>query len=304
MTLTVNIATRGRPDLLVKTLEHTMPCVSRKDTVVMISVDEDDKDTLGALNRLPTDDRIHVSVKPREDSRGEKYGRALKEHPASVYLPTVDCAPLITPAWDQIILDAANVFPDGIGCVYTPMSNHHFPGLQAPTAKLVDYLGHIYNPEYPFWFVDHEMDDICRMIGRYVFVDIAFPNGEWRPSTTIRMRHLKFWVHYFHLLTEERTRRAWSIIDSSEFLGSKSYKALLKNQSIVVAARSAGINTNVLENAALIEEQRGDKNPVEDDPGYLRALKRAQDKLKAMADNHELDHMAPNGLPPELFGAT
>lgn len=291
MTLTVNIATRGRPELLLKTLEHTMPNVSRKDTKVMVSIDEDDKETISALNRLPTDDRIHISIKPREDSRGEKYDRALTEHPAHVYLPTVDCAPLITPGWDQMILDATGAFPDGIGCVYTPMSNHHFPGLQAPTARLVDKLGHIYNPEYPFWFVDHELDDICRMLGRFAFVDVHFANAEWRPGTTIRMRHLSFWVHYFHIMTEERQKRAWAIIDSPEFLGSQSYKALLKNQSIAVCARSAGINSNVLENAALIEKERGDKTPAEQDEGYMRALQRAQAKLQKIMQAEEFENV-------------
>ena len=57
-------------------------------------------------------------------------------------------------------------------------------GYQAPTAGLVAKLGYIYNPEYPFWFVDHELDDICRMIGRYVCVDVDVSTAPLRPSKT------------------------------------------------------------------------------------------------------------------------
>jgi hypothetical protein len=244
----------------------------------MVSIDDDDKVMLASLKSLPTDSRLLISVKPREDSRGEKYDRALTEAPADVYLPTVDSNPITTPAFDQKIINAARLFPDGIGCVYTPMFCASFPHAQAPTAKLVEKIGYIFNHDYPFWFIDHELDDICRMIGRFVFVDVEHgKRSDMLPSNTIRLRDLEFWTTYFDLMTLERRGKAREIINSPDFQSPDWLKVVLRNSYQVVEARSANINAGVRARAAGIEADRGDKGPP--DEGYLRAKARAEKKL-------------------------
>lgn len=277
MKLTMIIPTRGRPNLLLETLAHTILNVGRDDTRILICVDDDDKSTIECLGQLPTDDRVKVSIKPREDSRGEKYNRALAEAEADVYLLAVDCAPILTSGFDQAIINAARLFPDGIGCVYTPMANASFPGYQAPTAGLVAKLGYIYNPEYPFWFVDHELDDICRMIGRYVCVDVDVQTSAMRPAKTIRLRDLEFWTRYFDLMTMERRLKARAIINAVDFECPQWMKAIMRDWYQPIEARSYWINNNVRNQAAEIEAQRGETAPP--DEGYLRAKAKADKKL-------------------------
>ena len=278
MKLSMVIATRNRPDLLLRTVTDTLPNVSRKDTRILLAVDDDDRATLDILKRLPKDERLTVSVKPREDSRGEKYDRVLKEASADVYLPAVDCAPIITPAFDQKIINAARMFDDGIVCIHTPMINGHFPpGLQAFTAGWVEQMGYIYNHEYPFWFIDHEADDMARLLCRYVPVDVHVNTAEMRPGTTIRLRDLEFWAGYYNKMTLERRMKARQIINSKEFDASPGHKIALCNNYECVEQRSYGINNSVIANAAAIEAQRGDKSPP--DEGYLRAKARAEQKL-------------------------
>lgn len=278
MSLTVIIPTRGRPDKLAKTVDSMVKNVSRDDTRILVCVDEDDLETL--KHWAPVHRRVIVSIKPREDSRGEKYDRALKECPADVYMLHVDCVPVLTPGFDQKIIDAASLFEDGIGCVYTPMANASFPGSQCPTAKLVEKIGYTYNHEYPFWFIDHELDDICRMIGRLVFADVKCEHREMRPGTTIRLRDLEFWTTYFDLMALERRAKARQIIMSDDFKATPKQKQILCNSYQIVEARSANINAGVRANAAIIERERGDKNPP--DEGYLRAKARAEQKLSEL----------------------
>ena len=280
MKLTVNIATRGRPELLLKTAKIFLDNMVLKNTALMVSVDDDDKDTIDVLDALPSDLRVKVSVKPREDSRGEKYDRALKECPADVYLPAVDSVPILTEGWDKIILDCAKVFPDGIGVVNTPMANASFPGLQAPTAKLVEKLGWIYNHEYPFWFIDHELDDIARMIGRFVFAPVKCLQHEWRPGNTTRLRDLDFWTSYYDLMNIERRAKAREIINGKDFLSPEWLKEILRNSYQVVESRSLNINAGVRRSAKEIEAGRGDKGPP--DEGYLRAKAKAEQKLSQL----------------------
>lgn len=281
MKLTIGVATRNRPELLRQTLEDMLPNVSRDDTRILILADEDDKVTLDGIKRLPTDSRLTVSVRPREESRGEKYDRVITEAPADLYLPAVDHSPILTPAFDQILINTARLFPDGIGCVYTPMVNASFPGLQAPTAKLVDKLGGIYNREYPYWFIDHELDDICRMIGRFAFADVRYSDRR-RPGTTIRMYDVAFWARYYEIMRDERVARALAIIDDPEFECPDWYRQVLKTQHPVVTARSAFINGGVIQDAAHIERERGDKNPQ--DEGYKRAKARALQKVSDLSE--------------------
>lgn len=280
MRLTVNIATRGRPERLLKTTEIFLKNMVLDNTALMLSVDDDDKETLDALPKFPIDLRLKVSIKPREDSRGEKYDRALTEHPADVYLPAVDSVPILTPGFDRLILDSARLFPDGIGVVNTPMANSSFPGLQAPTAKLVEKLGFIYSHEYPFWFIDHELDDIARMIGRFVFAPVQCLQHEWRPGTTIRLRDLEFWTAYYDLMNIERRAKARAIINSDDFKSPEWLKEILRNSYQVVEARSLQINQGVRQNAKQIEAARGDKGPP--DEGYLRAKAKAEQKLSQL----------------------
>lgn len=277
MTLTVIVTTRERPHQMVETVGRTLNNVTLKDTTILVCADSDDPMTLRMLKVLPDSPHIKVSVKQREDSRGEKYDRALTEAPADVYLPAHDCVPILTKGFDRIILNATAVYPDGIGCVYTPMANASFPGLQAITAKMVEKIGYIYNHEYPFWFIDHELDDIARMIGRFVFVDVELSIQPMRPSKSIRLRDLAFWTTYFDAMTLERRKIAHRIIDDPEFKSPGWLKGVLKEQHQAVEARSYWVNGQVRAMAEQIEQERGSDGPP--DAGYLRAKAAAEKKL-------------------------
>lgn len=281
MTLTMVIATRGRPHLLRETVARTLPNMSRSDSTLMVCVDDDDVQTVRMLGVMPRDDRLILSVKPREDSRGEKYDRALKEAPADVYLPAVDYAPIITEGFDQMLLDAASIWPDRIGVVYTPMVDEIIPGLQAMTAKFVQKVGRIYNDEYPFWFIDHEVCDLACMIGRVTFADIEVDVSK-RPGKTTRMRDLDFWTVYYDAMTLERRVKARAIIDDPEFEGPDWLKDQLRAWFPLTEMRSYRRNHEVRQNAVLYEGARGSQDAP--DAGYIRAKTKAEAKLNALCE--------------------
>jgi hypothetical protein len=275
--LTINIATRGRPELLAYTLKNTLPNIKRPTTVLMVSVDEDDEPTVAMTKS--TDwamSQVHWSIRPREDSRGEKYDRALTVAPADVYLPAVDCAPIVTPGFDQLILDRAALFPDGVGVVRTPYINNVFPpALQAVTAGFVELMGYIYNPEYPFWFIDHEVHDMARLIGRYLEAPVEVQTQQTRPAKTIRLRDVSFWATYYDLMALERRAKARKIVSGLQ--DPEWVKAHLRDNYHGIEHEARQINDTVRRNAAAIEAQRGDGGPP--DEGYLRAKAKAEAKL-------------------------
>lgn len=278
MSLSLNIGTRGRPEPLKITIGETLRNTVRDDTRILISVDDDDPATINALDALPKDERIKVSIRPREDNRGEKSDRVLTEAPADVYMIGSDSVPILTKGYDQLVLDAAKLFPDGVGVICTQMQNASFPSFQAVTQKWVDLIGHIYCHDYPFWFIDHELDDLARMTGRIVFVDVADNAIPMRPTKTNRLRDLHFWCDYFDCATFRRRASAFRIIDQLDC--PDYHKAMLRTWYHPVEARSLYLNHCARRDAAEIEAARGE--PGEPDPGYLRAFDKARQTLKVM----------------------
>ncbi len=282
--LTINIATRGRPELLRWTLEQSLPRMGLLDSTMMVSVDEDDQPTLDSLKLLPKDSRLLISVKPREDSRGEKYDRALTEAPADVYLLATDYGAIHTPGFDEKILEAASIWPDGIGCVYTNMCDELVPMLQAPTAKYAEKVG-LYggpgygclaNHAYPFWFIDHETADLAWMIGRVNFADVTVSQVK-RPKTTTRLRDLAFWAGYYEFMVLERRGIAKGIIMDPEFQAPDWLKKQLCNWHPLVEMRSRSRNGRVIHGASSGEQARGEQGPP--DEGYVRSKQRAELKM-------------------------
>lgn len=276
MKLTVNMMTRGRPKVAAETIERTLSNITRKDTTLMVLLDEDDE-TLPEFMRIFSKayPPLYLSVRAREDSRGQKYDRALIECTADVYLPTCDYAPILTKGFDELILDAAAKFPDGIGCVYTDMANMSFPYYQGVTAKLVKLMGYIYPPYFPFWFIDHWLDDISRMVDRISHAPVAVDHTTLFTGKTIGMRDLEFWAWLYDAGRYERRRQATKIIDALD--EPEWRKSVLVQNFPLVEHRSMCINHGVRVDAARIEQDRGGVESAPDER-YLRIKARA-DKL-------------------------
>lgn len=246
MTLALNIATRGRPDLLRWTVETTLKNMG-SDSYLMVSVDDDDEPTVKALGSFPKDRRLILSVKPREDSIGAKWNRVLDIN-AFVYVPMVDYRPFVVKGFDQEIIEAADLFPDGIGVVNIGMANVSFPCLQGITRALVTKLGYVYPEHFPYWFVDHWIDDIARMIDRYVLIPDR-GDGSRRPGTQ-EYREPRFWATVYNLLQDERHEQARQIINSADFAEPVWRKQALLANFAMTDLRAKFINQQVAADGA------------------------------------------------------
>ena len=239
LTLTINLCTRGRPELLLRTVQETLPNIVLPTTIFMISVDHDDQKTIDALPQLPADRRLRPVVGQREDLLGGKYNRALQV-PADVYLAMVDYGPHITPGFDAKILEAASLFPDNIGVVYNHLANASFPQINGITHGLAKKMGFIYPPYFPYWFIDHWLDDIVRLIDRISFADVHIDTSR-RPGTQ-ELRELAFWADFYDLGQIVRRRCAFDIIRSPEFLDPPWRKEILLRHYPLVEGRSLYTN--------------------------------------------------------------
>ena len=241
MRLSIILAARARPELLKQTVARTLPNIHEPDTTLLIAVDDDDPETVAAAMEFHGKDNVSVSVKPREDSFGGKYNRVLTEAPADVMLPMCDYAPHITPGFDTRILEAASLFPDGIGVVYNHMANLSFPDVNGVTAKFAEKMGYLYPPYFPYWFVDHWVDDIAKLIGRISFADVTLDKSK-RPGTHDR-REVAWWATFYNLGVVHRRNLARSIVESPDFIEPEWRKKLLMSDyHMLIEGRSKMTN--------------------------------------------------------------
>lgn len=292
MSLTINIITRGRPHLLTDTVQRVASALSRDDTRLLISVDDDDGPTIDVLDQFINDPRIIPLIRPREDEIGEKWNRALMM-PADVYLPLSDYCWLSTPGFDQKILDAYALFPDGIGCVYGHLCNASFPSIQAISHKLAEKMGFLYPPYFPYWFVDHWVDDLVRMIDRIAFVDIDIDCSSRKPGTA-ELRDLRFWTTVFDAHQLDRRSMARSIIDSPDFIDTPEHKEILRGHYPLIEYRSKWISDCLRDQAEHIERSR---NAGPGGPRYDRVKAKAANILRQKMP--ELAALANLVLTPE-----
>jgi glycosyltransferase involved in cell wall biosynthesis len=270
--LSIILAARARPELLRQTIERTLPNIKEPDTGFVIAVDDDDTETVAAAKEFEGRDHLMVSVRPREDSYGSKYNRVLTEAPADVYLPMADYAPHITPGFDTKILEAASLFPDGIGVVFNHWANLSFTDIDGMTAGLVKKLGYIYPPYFPYWFVDHWVDDIAKLIGRISFADVWLDKSK-RPGTHDR-RETAWWATFYDAGVVHRRNLARSIIESDDFQEPEwRKKLLLSDYHMLIEERSKMTNDSA--------RQTQWQNPPEPvDERYKRIKSAAQAMLR------------------------
>ncbi len=278
MKLVITLATRGRPQQLLNTINRSIANLVLPNTIFMVQVDSDDKETIEALEKAPLDPRVVVNIREREDTIAEKWNRAMSE-PADVYFTQADDDPYMTPGYDVVALKAAETFPDGIGMVYGYMANASFSSVVAPTAKLVEKMGYIFPPYFPYWFVDHWTDDVSKLIGRTIFADIR--TDQSAAGKTQELREPGWWATWFDAAYLIRRKQARDIIESTDYDAPSWLKTQLLSNHHFVEHRSHWINDNVRQNAAALE---GMSRLTLGDPRYQRIRKRAVDMIPQLLE--------------------
>jgi hypothetical protein len=276
MKLAISLATRGRAAQLVDTISRSVVNWTAPDTEMWVMADQDDQLTVDATAAKTQEwKNVKLSVRPREDTIAEKWNRVIEAAPdADVYLCAADDDPYITPGYDAKILEAAERFPDGIGVVYGHMANASFTGAQSVTRKLVEHLGYFYPTYFPYWFVDHWIDDIARIIDRISFADIR--TDQSGAGKTQEMREPAWWATFFDACYLQRRRDAHRVINAPEFSCLSWQRENLLRHHPLIEYRSKWINDNVRANARVLEGWSGQN--LKDDR-YLRVRNRAQDMV-------------------------
>jgi hypothetical protein len=283
-TLSIGLATRGRPGLMLRTVEKTMEHIRLTGTKLVVLADEDDDGTISTRHRLNQAGAL-LSIEPRPDALGAKYNRLMKVAPADVYLVMVDYMAHVTPGFDAKIIDAANVYSDGYVIILNYYANSTFSGINAVTHNLASVMGGIYPPYdtqshfagFPFWFVDHWLEEIAKRIGRGVFAEVVIQGNK---QETIGLRDVQFWAPAFGLLARERAEMAERIISQPDFRCPTEIKKALRRNWPQWEHWSYLVNEAAAEEAQRRNWPQGDRS----DPSYNRLFDAAYALVKPRSD--------------------
>lgn len=286
MSIAVCLATRGRLELLGKTVSRILETSVLPDTKIVIGFDRDEADDVNVDSNQPIGNRVIVSVEDREDSLGEKYNRLASKVVADIYVIATDDCAIDTPGWDRMLTEAMpKAFPDGIGVLYFgSMKAAGFesglPAMQALSAKFIEKVGYFCVSDFPTWFHDTWTDEIATMIGRVVTVPniaVRYPDRvEAKKSRGIR--DVLFWARYFERMRparEQIARRIIGDLDATE-KRKRALLAVIPELAECFTARNSPILDET--NAPRVEAAMSFDAP--DDERYRRIRSRAERVLE------------------------
>ena len=204
-----------------------------------------------------------------------------------------------TKGYDQLILDAADRFPDGIGAVFGHLANLSFSCTYAATAKYAQKLGFLLPDYFPYWFCDHWTDDLAKMIGRISFANIA--TDQSKPGVTQEMREPGWWATFYDAAYLFRRKQALNILGDEEFVSPQWHKDLLIAGFPLIDVRSRMINHNVRANSQQLSAMAGNLPANE---RYLRCKQRAVGMVPSLLKDYGMPQQEQEMFARALLGKT
>lgn len=284
MKISVIIPSRGRTHTLIGALNSLHSLESKKNEVTYgVVCDDDDPATIGTCKSLQAHMPLAYMVNKRGPSLGKMVNDMAEHMPADVYLSLGDDSLCLTPKWDQKIEVAWKEQPKGVYW-WTPEREDQQVLYAIVSEEWRKAAGRIFTDYFPYWYDDIWLLTVWIMAteGPMLAVDARIMDC---PTTTHRMRDLRFWHSFYLAMAPERIKQAKEMAEKLGFPQSKLVGASvgLPNLSITEALceRLSVTPKEFEETMENIEANQGDKDaPTE---SYMKAKARAELILKQQA---------------------
>lgn len=168
--ISVLVPTRNRPQnvqRLWKSILDTAQSPSEIEMVLYVDDDDTSYDDLGLPVKIVKGPRIVLS---------EMWNKAAEEALGEILMYAADDIVFRTANWDGIVNSTFKNIPDGIGFVFGNDGSKVHDGRYGThgfvTKKWVDTLGYVCPPHFSGDYSDTWINDIAKMVGRHIHVDI------------------------------------------------------------------------------------------------------------------------------------
>ncbi|MDQ2962579.1 MAG: hypothetical protein M3R31_05385 [Pseudomonadota bacterium] len=209
------LATRKRPDKLLRALESFGALAARVDKLVaVIGIDDDDEESIAVARTYAGKTGVLWSIAPRELTLGHLWNRLARlGHACDILALSVDDYVMRTEGWDEGYRSAVSLMPKGYGTAFPADPLH--PGrctLPVITRRLMDRMGFFVPPWFPFWFHDSWLGELGSYIACLLPVAVAVDAPDGRGATN-NIRDLAFWSELFEATRPMRVDVAKGLIE-------------------------------------------------------------------------------------------
>lgn len=265
--ISILVPERGRPAMLnrlVMSLFDTAKGDPRFE--VLVSIDEDDPawdaTEPGMWSALS---QARIFVDPRPNTLGEKLNILAARATGDIVAFIANDYVMLTDGWPQIIRDAVEKLPNGIGVPFLKDSLHpdhaSFPVL---SRKMYEASRMFAPPWFPYWYVDTWWDEVGLMLGirPEIAVEVEAPEGRGKSQG---LKDVTFWATFFDRLRPYRARDARLLAQLAWGKDSDRMREtleMIEARTAFCAARNGHLMTPEF---AAIWEGRRDDTPT---PGY------------------------------------
>ncbi len=221
--------TRNRTAKLERLFDSIEKNTSDKTLVdIWLYIDSDDRTTRDFIDQLGQYTfKIKSIVGERTKSQGEMVNILWRKSTtnAGIYMPVPDDYVFVVNAWDEVVRDTFNRFPDRILLAYPedPTASPNQVTFIVLSAEWINILGRIVTDYFPFWFDDTWLDQVSQMVQKKIKLNIKMsPQGG--KGETPRMKNLLFWQGFFDNTMDERIEDARKLRGAIYQKGSVEYK--------------------------------------------------------------------------------
>lgn len=171
--ISILLPTRGRPENVTRLIDSALDTASDpKDIEFVIAVDEDDKSMADMLENPPRQTTI-FSVSRQVLSK--YWNDCFEKANGDILMHCGDDIIFRTDNWDTVVKDTFNKFEDNIVFVFGNDGSPHngkFGTHGFIHRKWAETVGYFVPPYFSSDFNDSWLNDVARMIGRHVHIDI------------------------------------------------------------------------------------------------------------------------------------
>lgn len=280
--LSICLPSRGRPAKCIAAVRSLMQGYDLPLGVeVIIGLDTDD-DTRGQVtDALAGTPRVAFSIDAPEVTLGRKFNRLAAAATGRWVMWMVDDYTIPAPRWPEFLREELT----DPWTVYYLRDDLHpdFTTFPVVSRKMLDVVGFLFAPWFPFWFGDTWWDEIGTLINRKQMLSVAVVAQEGRGKTQ-GLRDVGFWAEFFEATRGWRVRQAGDIL--AKVHASRTDEAFVA-EAADMERRDAECRARVqhLRHPNFVA-QMGQQSDGRMSPNYMQARKEADglfEKIKAAA---------------------
>jgi len=185
----------GRPDKLRRAVDSLVGTGLPPEVEIIIGLDAEDTASRGACLTLGKRRGVRVVEARAAVTLGRKVNQLAAKARGDILMMFANDMAVRADDWHERVIAAVDLGSARVFCLDDPL-NAGFASFPVLRRDVVDTVGFMAAPWFPFWFTDTWWDEIGELCGEVRPIEVGLEYLDGRGGT-MAMRDLKFWAEFF-----------------------------------------------------------------------------------------------------------